>query len=144
MSNQPQSIFPFPVMDGDATAIHPTNGSERCEISVKSDSTPLISPISHLSQEIPEPKLSDEAFYGPVGSIVKKVEPLTEAHPAPILLQTLIGLGNIIGRDPYFMTNSTSHRTNLYGVTVGSSSSARKGTAWETTKRILGKSRGRR
>lgn len=138
MSNQPQAIFPFPVMDGVSAATPPSSvGSRPCEISEQSEPCTLISPISHLSQEIPEPKLSDEAFYGPLGSIVKKVEPLTEAHPAPILLHTLIGLGNIIGRDPYFMTNSTAHRTNLYGITVGSSSDARKGTAWETTKRIL-------
>jgi hypothetical protein len=115
-----------------------TDNEPISEISVKSELTPLNSLISHVSQEVPEPKLSDEAFYGPVGSIVKKVEPLTEAHPAPILLQLLIGCGNIIGRGPYFMTNSTEQRTNLYGITVGNSSSARKGSAWEGSKRFLG------
>ena len=137
MSTQPQAVFPFSASEADPTST-PLSlvGSESCEKREKSELT-LISPISHFSHEIPEPKLSDEAFYGPVGSIVQKIEPLTEAHPAPILLQTLIGLGNIIGRDPYFMTNSTAHRTNLYGITVGRSGSARKGTAWESSKRIL-------
>jgi hypothetical protein len=105
--------------------------------SEKSEPCTLISLPSPFSQEVPEPKLSTLALYGPVGSLVKKVAPLTEAHPAPILLQLLIGCGNIIGRGPYFMTNSTEQRTNLYGITVGNSSSARKGSAWEASKRFL-------
>jgi Protein of unknown function (DUF3987) len=108
------------------------------EESEKSETPTLISLTSPLSQEIPEPKLSEAALYGAVGSIVKKIEPLTEAHPAPILLQTLIGLGNIIGRDPYFVTSNDKQHPNLFGVVVGSSSSGKKGTSMGTVERILG------
>jgi len=97
----------------------------------------LISLSSPFPQEVPEPTLSPLALYGPIGTLVEKVAPFTEAHPAPILLHLLIGCGNMFGRGPFFMTNSTAQRTNLYGITIGSSAIARKGCAWEASKRLL-------
>jgi len=102
------------------------------------DIPPLISLSSLFSQEVPEPTLSPLALYGPIGSLVEQLAPYTEAHPAPILLQLLIGCGNMIGRGPFFMTNSTAQRTNLYGISVGKTASARKGSAWEASMRFFG------
>lgn len=139
MSNQPQAIFPFPVRKADPTSTPlSVASSESGEISVKNVSPPLISPISHFSHEPKTPQLSDLALYGPIGNIVQRIEPLTEAHPAPILLELLIGMGSMMGNKPFFIAQSTKHHTNLFGVVTGQSSTGRKGSAWGVSKSVLG------
>jgi len=76
------------------------------------------------------PVLSEDALFGVAGEIVRKIAPHTEAHPAALLMQLLVGMGNLIGRDPYFQTERTKHHTNLFTVIVGDSSRGRKGTSW--------------
>jgi len=76
------------------------------------------------------PVLLDAALHGVAGEIVNKIAPHTEAHPAALLIQLLVGMGNLIGRDPYFQTERTKHHTNLFTVIVGDSSRGRKGTSW--------------
>jgi hypothetical protein len=92
---------------------------------------------SSVSFEVPPPKLDPLALYGVCGEIVRILEPHTEADPAAILLTLLTGLGNIMGRNPYFITDGASQHTNLFTAIVGDSSSGRKGTSWENTKGIL-------
>jgi hypothetical protein len=81
--------------------------------------------------------LSQEALYGIAGEIVRKIEPESEAHPAALLVQLLVGMGSIIGRDPYFLTEADKQRTNLFAVIVGESSSGGKGTSWGRIRSIL-------
>jgi len=92
---------------------------------------------SSVSFEVTPPKLDPLALYGVCGEIVRILEPHTEADPAAILLTLLTGLGNIMGRNPYFITDGASQHTNLFMAIVGDSSSGRKGTSWEHTKGIL-------
>jgi len=82
------------------------------------------------SQDRPEP-LGEAAYHGLVGEIVRKIEPETEADPAGILLQTLVGLGNVIGRGSHFQVESTRHHLNLNVVLVGETSKSRKGTSFD-------------
>ena len=83
------------------------------------------------------PSLSSQALHGVVGAIVRKIEPHTETHPAAVLIQLLIGLGNMIGRSPYFVVERDRHHCNLFGVVVGKSAVARKGTSWGQARHIL-------
>lgn len=93
--------------------------------------------VDPIDNDVPAPVLSDSALYGVAGAIVRKIAPETEAHPASLLLQLLAGMGNIVGRGPYFMAGADSHYTNLFIAIVGDSSRGRKGTSWGYIRRIL-------
>ena len=79
--------------------------------------------------EAPWPKLNAAALHGPVGDIVRTIEPHTESDPVAILLQTLTYFGNVIGKGPFYQVEGDRHHTNLFIVLVGESSKARKGTS---------------
>jgi hypothetical protein len=84
----------------------------------------------------PEP-LAEEAFYGLAGDIVRTIAPETEGDPAALLIQLLVGFGNLIGRNPYFEIAATRHHTNLFAAIVGKTSKSRKGTSWNEVFRLL-------
>ena len=101
-------------------------------------STPFLNSLNsphHL--RVPEPTLDLRALHGPLGAIMDTIQTDTEAHPAAILIQTMTGLGNIIGRGPYCQIQENRHYANLFTVVVGASSVARKGTAWGIAKTLL-------
>ncbi len=84
----------------------------------------------------PEP-LTDEAFYGLACDAVRTIAPETEGDPAALLVQLLVGFGNLIGRNPYFEIGATRHYTNLFSGIVGKTSKSRKGTSWNEVFRLL-------
>jgi Protein of unknown function (DUF3987) len=88
-------------------------------------------------KDLQPPKLDHAALYGVCGQIVGKVLPHTEADPAALLLTLLAGLGNIMGRNPYYIVDGAWHHVNLFTAIVGDSSSGRKGTSWENCKRVF-------
>jgi hypothetical protein len=90
-----------------------------------------------IDNDVPIPALSEDAYFGIAGQIVRKIEPESEAHPAALLVQLLVGMGNIMGRDPYFLTEADKQHINLFGVIVGESSSGGKGTSWGRIRSIL-------
>jgi hypothetical protein len=75
------------------------------------------------------PQMDDAAFHGLAGQVVHTIEPHSEADPVAILLQFLVCVGNVIGRQPFFQVESDRHHLNLFTVMVGASSKARKGTS---------------
>lgn len=78
----------------------------------------------------PGPKPLDErAFHGPLGEMVRSIEPQSEADPAAILIQGLAAAGSIVGRGPGFTVERTRHHCNLFVVVVGDTANARKGTS---------------
>lgn len=92
-------------------------------------------PITSAPRLIPPPEgwpeeLSGEAFYGLAGEIVHTITPHTEADPNAILLQLLIGFGNLIGRTAYVVNDGTRHYMNEFCVLAGKSGRSRKGTSW--------------
>jgi hypothetical protein len=93
--------------------------------------------ITPIDNEVPTPVLAQEAFYGVAGDIVRKIEPESESHPAALLVQLLVGMGSIVGRDPFFLTEADKQRTNLFAVIVGESSGGGKGTSWGRIRSIL-------
>src|SRR5262249_32186342 len=84
----------------------------------------------------PEPPRA-EAFYGPLGEFVRRLEPHTEADPMAVLVQPIVGFGNVIGRTVHFQVEADKHYTNLNAATMGNSSKARKGTSWGHVRRLL-------
>jgi hypothetical protein len=89
-----------------------------------------VRPVSSPSSTWPRP-LSDEAFHGLAGEIVREIEPHSEADPAWLLMAVLVAFGNACGRGPGFEVGGTFHATNLFAVAVGRTSDGRKGTGWD-------------
>jgi hypothetical protein len=87
--------------------------------------------------QIAWPELHPAARYGLAGEFVRLVEPHSEADPVALLVQFLIGFGNLIGRGAHFVVEADKHYTNVFAVLVGSTGMGRKGTAWGQAKRIL-------
>lgn len=83
------------------------------------------------------PKISDAAFHGLIGEIVKKIDPYTEASPAAILLQLLVTFGAYVRRGPHFIVASDRHYARLFVVIVGPSATGRKGTSWGHVQEIF-------
>jgi hypothetical protein len=77
----------------------------------------------------PDP-IAEEGFHGIAGELVKCIEPHSEADPAALLVQFLVGWGSLVGRGPYYLAEADHHHTNEYCVIVGVTSKARKGTSW--------------
>lgn len=93
------------------------------------------SSFSYVSSQ--PPSLPGSALYGPVGEIVRRILPHTEADPAALYAQLLTGLGNLIGASPHFVADGCHHRPNLFAIVCGRTAKARKGTSWAQAKRIL-------
>jgi hypothetical protein len=79
----------------------------------------------------------EDAFWGLAGAVVNAIEPHTESDPAALLLQFLTAAGNLMGRQAYFQVEASQHFPLLYVVIVGSTSKARKGTAWSHVRNLL-------
>jgi DnaB-like helicase N terminal domain len=84
----------------------------------------------------PEP-LHADAYHGLAGDLVRAIAPQSEADPVGLLLQVLVGFGNMAGRGPYIAVEGDQHHTNEYAVLVGISSIARKGTSWGRVRGVL-------
>ena len=78
-----------------------------------------------------------DAYHGPLGKIVRIVEEDTEADPAGILAQALVGFGSLIGGGPYFKVEETRHHAKEFLVLVGRTASGRKGTGWNRARAPL-------
>lgn len=81
--------------------------------------------------------LADEAMLGLAGDFVRLVSPESEAHPAALLVQFLVGFGSAVGSRPHFLAESDRHGANLFAVLVGDTSKGRKGTSWGHCRRVL-------
>jgi hypothetical protein len=82
--------------------------------------------------------LRPEAFHGVAGELVRMIEPHSEADPAALLLQFLVGFGSLMGRQAHFMAEADRHFMNLFAVIVGQTAKGRKGTSLGQIQRILG------
>jgi hypothetical protein len=85
----------------------------------------------------PEPQLDQAALHGIAGSIVRSIEPHTEADRVGLLLSLLTGFGNAVGPGPHVMADSATHTAKLFVSLVGRTSRARKGTSWANVKAVL-------
>jgi hypothetical protein len=91
-----------------------------------------------LPAESPWPSpLPTEAYHGIVGEIVQTIDPHSEADPAALLFQVLVGVGNIVGREEHFQVEADRHHANEFLVLVGRTSKARKGSSWGHVRYLL-------
>jgi hypothetical protein len=80
--------------------------------------------------------MRQEAYHGLLGEFIRIAAPQTEACPEALLVQSLVGIGNMIGRDPW-LNQADFHHTNEYMVLVGDTSAGRKGTSWRVVNGLL-------
>jgi hypothetical protein len=122
----------------DPSALHcddPDRFQERWQAALaKADRLELKIPATaaaSLPTEPPWPDpLAEEAYHGLAGEIVRVLEPASESDPAALLVQTVIGFGNLVGRTAHCVVESDRHFGNEFAVLVGRTSKARKGTSW--------------
>ena len=86
---------------------------------------------------IPTPVLDPAAFAGPLGALVRAIEPHTEAHPAAILFSALAMFGSMIGPTPVQLLDGRPHGTNLDVLITGDTSTGRKGTSYNRARREM-------
>ena len=113
---------PFPPVD-DFESNHKTRGTNH-----RSGQKPEAEDDGSSGYNWPDP-LTPEAFHGLAGEIVQAIEPHSEADPAALLTQLLVGFGNLIGRRAHFLAESDRHFSNLFNVIVGLTSKGRKGSS---------------
>lgn len=79
--------------------------------------------------------MAPEAYHGPLGSLVRELDPHTEASREAVLGQLLVAYGNMIGRPgPYVQVGGDEHTTGLYLVAVGETGQGRKGSSWSAVR----------
>lgn len=91
---------------------------------------------SYARRDWPEP-LGEAAHHGVLGDIVNTIAPESETDPAALMSQLLCCVGNIMGRNRYIQVEKDHHFPNLYICLVGSSSLARKGTAFGQVRSVV-------
>lgn len=85
----------------------------------------------------PWPELAPQALHGPIGDLVRLIEPHTEADPVAILVQALVAFGAIVGRGPHYRVEGDEHHGNLFAVLVGGTAKGRKGSSWGQVRRVF-------
>jgi hypothetical protein len=85
------------------------------------------------------PTLDDCALYGLAGDIVHTLGPHSEADPAALLIDFLVGFGNAVGDGPHARVGATSHPARLFGCVVGETARSRKGQSHADVEAILAK-----
>jgi hypothetical protein len=83
------------------------------------------------------PVLSPVARYGLVGEVVDLLEPHTEADPAALVLEFLVGYGHAVGHEPYLLMDGSRHTPRLFGLLVGPTARGRKGTAHDNVRPLF-------
>jgi hypothetical protein len=92
-----------------------------------------------IAEAEPWPDPPDPSVYhGPIGEAVQTIAPNTEADPVAVLVQLLVGFGNLVGRGAHLLIEDTPHFANEFVVIIGESSAARKGTSWRRVLKFLG------
>jgi hypothetical protein len=83
------------------------------------------------------PKTTAEMFPGLLGKIVTAASMCSEAHPAAIAGQFLVGFGNALGRAPHLYVGETRHSLQEFCIIVGPTGTGRKGDAWNVARTLL-------
>jgi hypothetical protein len=92
---------------------------------------------SRLDSRSTPPELGPDALHGISGRIVQALAPLTEASPPAMLLTLLVSFAAMVGRSAYVSVGHQKHYPILFGVVVGSSARARKGTSAAAVRPVL-------
>ena len=82
--------------------------------------------------------LGEAAYHGVTGDFVRLVSPHTEADLQAVLVQFLVTVGNMIGRNLHFTAGGRRHYTNLNTGIVGKTAKSRKGTSYAPSVTVIG------
>jgi hypothetical protein len=91
---------------------------------------------NRTDQSWPDP-LDQAALYGLAGDVVRAIERHSEADPISLLLQFLAAFGNACGRGHYIPIEGDRHPPQVWGVLVGETAKARKGTSWGRVRQLF-------
>lgn len=94
-----------------------------------SEPTPELPPHTPLPAPDRWPEINREAFHGPIGRLVQRAAPFTEADPVAVLMSLLVAVGVCLGRFRYITAGNDPHPAALFATIVGDSSKAGKGTS---------------
>lgn len=83
------------------------------------------------------PTLSDDALHGLTGDIVRASVESSEADPAAVLATFLVRAGTTFGRNSWTKIGDDRHYPLIFGMVVGASAFARKGTSLGPVERIF-------
>jgi hypothetical protein len=72
---------------------------------------------------------TDPVFHGPLGEMVRTLDPYTEASALGTMTSLLVMMGNSLGRSYYVPIGAGRHFPVIYAWMVGPSATGRKGTA---------------
>ncbi|MFE2186886.1 DnaB-like helicase N-terminal domain-containing protein [Streptomyces sp. NPDC059455] len=99
---------------------------------------PLYDPHSSIRRpHRPGPTPHPDVFCGWVGETVRELDPTSEADPIAVLVNLLSAAGAAIGRRPHLMVGNDRHPCLIWALTIGPTSSGRKGSATSTARRVL-------
>lgn len=92
--------------------------------------------VEAASSDWPAPPHPD-AYHGLIGDFVRAIEPHSESDPVALLVQALVAIGSVIGRDPHVRVEADEHPGRLNVALIGDSSRGRKGTSFGHVKRFV-------
>lgn len=82
------------------------------------------------------PKISQHAWYGPLGEAAARIAPSTEADPVAVLATVLAVFGAMAGDGPYVRVGGAKHAPRIWPLIIGKTGSGRKGTSWHEGRSI--------
>lgn len=91
-------------------------------------------PLEHVGWPSP---LSEQAYHGVLGDLLREIEPNTEADIAAVLFQAIAMIGNVLGRSAYFTVEATNHYCNEFVCLVGATAKGRKGSSFKQVRSVL-------
>lgn len=83
------------------------------------------------------PALHPAALHGPLGQVLARIIPTTEAHPAGILLQLIALLGAMVGDGPHVVIGGSQHPARIWPMICGATGSGRKGESLAQAKKFV-------
>jgi hypothetical protein len=83
------------------------------------------------------PTLPSDALYGYVGRFIAAATESSEADPAAVLAAFLVRAGAAFGANAWIKIADDKHFPRLYGMVVGASANARKGTSLGPVRRVF-------
>ncbi|WP_246154366.1 DUF3987 domain-containing protein [Saccharopolyspora hirsuta] len=91
--------------------------------------------IGRARAELPD---RDEAMFGTyLGSLVRRLEPTSEADPANILASLMAATGVYLGDGPHMRAGDDRHPLLIWPMVIGRTGVGRKGAGWSAAKRLL-------
>lgn len=83
------------------------------------------------------PTIEEPAWWGPLGQVVRAIEPHSETDPVAIGLELMVALGNSIGSGPHAVADGSQHPARLFATLIGKTAKGRKGSAAAQTNRVM-------